>query len=141
MARNRYHENLMATYYAAREAWKLQAEYVTCGYRTEMAEYRQRHPQPTFKEFLRGGSMIHTSDSAGGVAETLQRYGYSLTDDSHILHPDGSTSSVKVSVTKAGRVRLTFPHASSVAGKLLWSGPADKLPVFLERFWGARPVA
>lgn len=56
MARRRsaWHRDLMDGYYAAREAWERQAEAVTHGYETEMREYRQENPPPTFREWLVG---------------------------------------------------------------------------------------
>lgn len=51
---NRRHATLMDAYYASREAWRSRLEHETCMYPTEMAEFRQRHPQPTFKQFLMG---------------------------------------------------------------------------------------
>lgn len=43
---------LVSDYYAARHAWELQAEAVTAGYATEMAEYRVQNPPPRFADWL-----------------------------------------------------------------------------------------
>jgi hypothetical protein len=50
--RNPHHDNLMAGYYAAREAWEIQAEAVTMNYDAELAEYAAANPRPTFRDFL-----------------------------------------------------------------------------------------
>ena len=46
------HSLLMDDFYAAREAWRDEAESVDYGYATEHAEYAELHPQPTLKSFL-----------------------------------------------------------------------------------------
>ena len=52
--RSARHSNMMDEYYAIRQAWWERMEHETMLYPTEVAEYRERHPQPTFKEFLMG---------------------------------------------------------------------------------------
>jgi hypothetical protein len=44
---------MMAEYYAAREAWELQAEQVTMLYATELSEYRVTNPPPLLADFMR----------------------------------------------------------------------------------------
>lgn len=53
---NWYHADLMESYYLAREAWEAEAEAVTLGYDTEMAEYKATNPPPRFRDWL-----IHNS--------------------------------------------------------------------------------
>lgn len=54
-----YHDQLMAGYYAIREAEEQAAEDATCGYATELAEWWAEHPRTTFKIYL-----THQSDYA-----------------------------------------------------------------------------
>lgn len=46
------HADLMAGYYAAREAQETQAEAEACGYSTELAEFYERNPRLTFRRYL-----------------------------------------------------------------------------------------
>lgn len=41
---------------SAHHAWWLDAERVAMGYKTELAEYREQHPEPNLKDF-----MVHLS--------------------------------------------------------------------------------
>jgi hypothetical protein len=50
--RNRWHDDLMDGYYCAREAWEREAEAVTLNYETELAEYKESNPPPTFRMWL-----------------------------------------------------------------------------------------
>jgi phage terminase Nu1 subunit (DNA packaging protein) len=47
-----FHADLMASYYAAREAQDAAAEAETYGYETELAEYWLTHRRVTFREWL-----------------------------------------------------------------------------------------
>lgn len=49
-----WHADLMAGYYAAREAQERQCEEETLGYETEMREWYERNPRLTFKVWLTG---------------------------------------------------------------------------------------
>jgi len=48
------HDDLMAGYYAAREAQEQEAEAVAIGYATETAEYYRDHERLTFRKYLEG---------------------------------------------------------------------------------------
>jgi hypothetical protein len=49
---NWYHADLMASYYAAREAQEQEAERVTLSYDTELAEFYEANPRVTFRTWL-----------------------------------------------------------------------------------------
>lgn len=48
------HRQLVENYRDARDAWEAQAEAATHGYATELREYAQDNPGPTFKAWLEG---------------------------------------------------------------------------------------
>lgn len=48
------HRQLVENYRDARQAWEDQAEAETHGYATELAEYAEANPGPTFKAWLVG---------------------------------------------------------------------------------------
>ena len=50
--RNPFHDDLMAGYYAAREAQEAEAEAYSGGYATELAEFYERNPRLTFRQWL-----------------------------------------------------------------------------------------
>lgn len=50
--RNAYHDDLMSSYYAAREVQEAEAERMSIGYDTELAEYYETHPRVTFRYWL-----------------------------------------------------------------------------------------
>lgn len=50
-----YHDQLMAEYYAAREAYEQAKELACNGFKTEGDQYEQDHPRPTLKQFMTGG--------------------------------------------------------------------------------------
>jgi hypothetical protein len=52
IGRNWWREYVTDLLYSADEAWFLQAEAVTIGYATELAEYRETHPRPQLRDFL-----------------------------------------------------------------------------------------
>lgn len=48
------HRQLVENYRDARDAWESIAEAETHGYATELAEYAEQNPGPTFKVWLEG---------------------------------------------------------------------------------------
>lgn len=46
------HAELMDGYYCLREHEEMQAEAITFGYDTELAEYWEANPRTTFREYL-----------------------------------------------------------------------------------------
>lgn len=54
------HRQLVTEYRDARDAWAAEAERVTLGYATELAEYRSTNPPPTFKAWLIGTAGART---------------------------------------------------------------------------------
>lgn len=48
------HRQLVESYRDARDAWEARREAETHAYATEMAEWAQDHPGPTFKAWLEG---------------------------------------------------------------------------------------
>lgn len=47
-----YHADMMAGYYAAREAQEMEAEAYSNGYAIELAEFYERTPRITFRTWL-----------------------------------------------------------------------------------------
>lgn len=54
MSGSAWHQQVMADYYAAREAYELERERKTRGYAAELKEYAQAHPPYTFRRHLEG---------------------------------------------------------------------------------------
>lgn len=52
-----YHCNMMAEYYAARNAQEEHAEDVSHGYKTEREEFYNQEPRVNFKDFLQARMM------------------------------------------------------------------------------------
>lgn len=50
---------MVYTFRSMRHEWEMAAETVTRGYTTEMLEYREEHPPPTLREFLRMRRVDH----------------------------------------------------------------------------------
>lgn len=46
------HADLMAGYYALREAQEASAEQATSGYASELSDYWHEHPRVTFRRYL-----------------------------------------------------------------------------------------
>lgn len=51
---NWWREWIVSEWFLAHHAWEQAAEYVSCGYATELREYTETHPRPTLKEFMVG---------------------------------------------------------------------------------------
>lgn len=64
---NKWVQGVWDAWHCATHAWELEAEAVTLGYATEMAEYEEQHPRPRFKDFL-----IHLSPGTGESPQYLQ---------------------------------------------------------------------
>lgn len=57
------HRKLVLEYRDARDAYDLEAERVSLGYATELADYHRDHPGPTFKAWLEGTAGARTEPS------------------------------------------------------------------------------
>lgn len=66
------HADMMAEYYAAREAWLWQREAYAIGYATEEAEFAMYYPRPLLRDFMKARSQQQPDE---GVASSHLRGG------------------------------------------------------------------
>ncbi len=59
-SKTQHHADLMQAYNAAKAQWTLCCENATNGYAAEVQEFREQHPMPTLKAFMRAARRVDT---------------------------------------------------------------------------------
>lgn len=69
---NAYIASLLADFYPAQQAWWEAAEYATCLYATELAEYKAAHPMPRLSDFMKARKAERQAAAAEAAREAAE---------------------------------------------------------------------